>query len=314
MKIEVVIPNYNGADLIKKNLPFVIEAVKKYESFISIVDDASDPKDFQRLKASVDSLKDISPVPIRLVRNANNLGFSGTVNRAALNSTADFLVLLNSDVKPEKDFLRSVLPRFEDGNLFAVGCMDKSIEENGVVLRGRGIGSFQKGLLVHKKGDIRHENTLWVSGGSSVMRADIFQKLNGFDTLYTPFYWEDIDLSYRALKSGYSILFDKESTVEHYHEEGAIKQHSTSTRVNRIASRNQILFMWKNITDASLLFSHFFFLPLHVTQSLISGNTAFAIGLLFAILKLPYVLNSRRQAKKTFVKNDRDVIHEFQEI
>ncbi|PJE58197.1 MAG: glycosyltransferase family 2 protein, partial [Candidatus Portnoybacteria bacterium CG10_big_fil_rev_8_21_14_0_10_36_7] len=42
--------------------------------------------------------------------------------------------------------------------------------------------------------------------------------LNGFDELYSPFYWEDIDLSYRAWKTGYTVLFDPQVLVEHHHE------------------------------------------------------------------------------------------------
>ena len=107
-------------------------------------------------------------------------------------------ILFNTDVYPDKDFLTPLLSHFKDEKVFAVGCMDKSIEGKDVVLRGRGIGVWKRGFLVHEKGEIEKSDTLWVSGGSGAFRKSIWDKLGGLNELYNPFYWEDIDLSYRA--------------------------------------------------------------------------------------------------------------------
>ena len=47
---------------------------------------------------------------------------------------------------PEKDFLKPLMEHFNDESVFAVGCMDKSIENGKTVLRGRGIGKWKKGF------------------------------------------------------------------------------------------------------------------------------------------------------------------------
>ena len=39
MKIDIIIPNYNGSHLVKKNLPAVLRAIKNHHSKIIIVDD-----------------------------------------------------------------------------------------------------------------------------------------------------------------------------------------------------------------------------------------------------------------------------------
>ncbi len=309
MEIEVIIPNYNGAHLIEKNLPAVLKAVEHYNSTVTIVDDCSEIEDFQKLEHIVAKLKEKNTDQITLLRNTKNVGFSGTVNRAALASKAEFIVLLNSDVVPEKNFLNSPLSKLKaNANLFGVGCMDKSIENGNVVLRGRGVGKFERGFLVHRKGNVDKSNTLWISGGSSVVRTSLFQKIGGFDELFNPFYWEDIDLSYRALKAGYDILFDKDSVVEHRHEEGAIKKHHTSKKVRTTAYRNQIIFMWKNVTDVSLLITHIIFLPYHVINTLRTGDTAFITGYFWAKTKLPRIIAKRMSQKKMFRKSDQQVI------
>ncbi len=204
MTVSIVIPNYNGAHLLEKNLPMVIEAVHNYEekkhfdTEIIIVDDASVDDSIQEIKNQILRLRGQE---LKIIMNEKNLGFSSTVNKGVRHAKGDILVLLNTDVRPEKDFLLPLVSHFEkDDNVFAVGCMDKSIEGEKVALRGRGVGRWEKGFLMHARGEVNKNNTLWVSGGSGAFRKSIWEKLGGFNDLYNPFYWEDIDLSYRGVK------------------------------------------------------------------------------------------------------------------
>ena len=107
MKFSVIIPNYNGFELIKKNLPKVIESLSKFDAEIIIVDDASKQKEYQELKNFVSELDKRERITIKLIRNEKNLGFSSAVNKGTLESEGEFLVLLNTDVVPEKDFLNN---------------------------------------------------------------------------------------------------------------------------------------------------------------------------------------------------------------
>lgn len=310
MKLEVIIPNYNGAQLISKNLPAVINSVEHYNADITIVDDASRGEDIALLEKVIDDLSQKTKIRISLLKNTENKGFAVNVNRAALQSDSDFLILLNSDVSPEADFLKSPLHHLKkDIKLFGVGCMDKSIEGTTTVLRGRGTGTFIRGFLVHQKASIENEtNTLWISGGSSIVRTAIFKKLGGFDEVLSPFYWEDIDISYRAVKSGYSIMFDRESVVEHRHDEGSIKNNFNPYFVKTIAYRNQILFMWKNITSSTLLLSHLMLLPYHGIKTLLQKDTAFIHGLVLAVVRIPDIISKRIRQKRQYILSDYDVI------
>jgi GT2 family glycosyltransferase len=310
MSIDVIIPNYNGSHLIEKNLPAVVAAVKKYNNVqILIVDDGSKPEEQKKLSDIICKVHEKSPVKVHIQLNKRNVGFASNVNRGAHNSTADFLVLLNSDVSPERDFLDPIFPLFEkDEKLFGVGCMDKSIEGSKTVLRGRGIGLWKRGFLVHARGEVDQSDTLWISGGSSIVRREVFQKLGGFDPLYDPFYWEDIDLSYRAQKAGYSVRFEKESIVEHSHNEGAIRSTQTKERVQTIAYRNQFTFVWKNITDSKMLCSHILWLPYHFVKTLSNRDITFTRGFFLAIARLPAILLQRRKQQSLYKISDREIL------
>lgn len=314
MNISIVIPNFNGEKLLRENLPFVLSAIEEYHRGSKEVIIADDRSEDNSIAVSQEILSKIVPKDIswKVVENkTQSQGFSSNVNRGVDHAGGDIVILLNTDVKPEKDFLEPLLKHFADQSVFAVGCVDKSIEDGKIILRGRGIGTFKNGFLVHSAGNIEKSSTLWVSGGSSAFRKDIWKTLGGFNVLYDPFYWEDIDLSYRAQKIGKKIIFEKKSIVVHEHSTGSIKSHYSPYDVKVIAYCNQFLFVWLNITDWNLVLKHLFYIPYHVLNALKGKDTAFLLGFLRATRKLPKALLYRRKMKKQFVKSDREILSQY---
>lgn len=301
MKVDIVIPNFNGVNILEKNLPTVLKVNLINE--VIIVDDGSTDN-------SVEFIKKHYP-RVKVVESKINRGFAVSVNRGFEFSQSDFVLLLNSDVIPEKDCLRYLLPHFDEKKVFAVGCLEKSIEGEEIIFRGRGIGSFQKGFLFHQRGEIDKNYTLWVSGGAGIFRKNLWVKLGGLDTIYDPYYWEDIDVSYRALKSGYKVLFERKSVVTHSHEQGAIKQNYSQAHIKSIAYRNQILFVWLNITDRIYIFSHLLYLPYHLIRALFFLDTPFLVGVILAFICMNKVIDRRRKNKSLAIISDRDVLKNF---
>ena len=160
---------------------------------------------------------------------------------------------------------------------------------------------------MHERGEIDKNTTLWVSGGAGMFRRKIWEELGGLQELYNPFYWEDIDLSYRALKSGYKILFEKRSIVSHYHEEGIIKTTIRVSEITTVAYRNQFIFVWTNITDPFYLISHILLLPYYLLKSIKTDNILIK-GFFRAVLKLPRILPVRRRNLKKFILTDKEIL------
>jgi len=315
MKISIVIPNYNGEEILRKNLPKVFESLLSYKEGkveVVVTDDASIDGSLallESLKSKINS--SYSNMGFKIIRNEKNLGFSSNVNKAVKNASGEILVLLNTDVVPKQDFLIPLLSHFSDTNVFAVGCMDESMEKHEVILRGRGVGVWKRGFLVHSRGEVDKTNTLWVGGGSGAFRKSIWDRLGGFSELYNPFYWEDIDLSYRALKSGYKIVFEPKSVVIHEHEKGSIKSTYSDFEVKTIAYRNQFIFVWKNTTDLDLQLLHLLWLPYHLIKALIKKDWSFLIGLIKAFILLPKIVKSSFNLQKLFIKKDKEILEGF---
>jgi len=321
MNVSIIIPNYNGEDLLRKNLPKVIKIAESYRRGnieIIVIDDCSTDNSVKVIKDLIQISESNHKISFKIIQNEKNLGFPPTVNKAARQASGEIFILLNTDVSPEENFLEPLIKNFEDHRVFAVGCMDKSIDlpagkaGNGkIVFRGRGLGRWEKGFLVHKRGEIDKNNTLWVSGGSGAFRKSIWDKLSGFNELYAPFYWEDIDLSYRALKSGYKIVFESQSIVVHEHEKGAIKSKYSDFAIKVISYKNQFIFVWENATDLFLELSYFFWIPYHFIKAFLRLDFAFFLGFLRALILLPKIIQSSFRAQKLFIKSDKELIKEF---
>ncbi len=243
MKISIVIPNWNGAEKLSKHLPNVLVAAKySHVSEIIVADDASTDNSLEVLATDFPEIK--------VVKREKNGGFASNVNFGVSYTDADFIVLLNSDASPKKDFLDAVLPHFNNKEVFAVGC-----NTGGSWARA----DFKDGYFWHNQASDKPKEshqTLWVSGGSGIFRKSVWDELGGLDTLFDPFYEEDLDLGYRATKRGYINLWEPKSVVEHYREEGVIAQNFKQDKINKIAQRNQLIFIWKNITSSQLFTQH----------------------------------------------------------
>lgn len=298
MKATIVIPNWNGAHLLRKNLSQVINASRGSE--LIVVDDASTDD-------SVVFIRENFP-NITVLQTQRHSGFPASVNMGVKYASGDIIVLLNTDVVPENNFLLPLLSCFDKPDVFAVGCLEKSHEQEGIVQRGRGIAKWIRGFYVHRLGVVGKNTTAWVSGGSGAFRRQLWLNLGGLDEMFSPFYWEDIDISYRALKSGYTLIFEKESVVHHYHDDGAIKSTYTPEFVTIISYRNQLLFVWKNLSNLSIWVEHLFWLPIQLLRSLVMGRSAMLQGFLYGLKLLPSVFEARRRLSKTWKISDKQVV------
>jgi GT2 family glycosyltransferase len=244
MKASIVIPNWNGRELLEQHLPRVLAAAGGSE--VIVVDDASTDDSVALVERSFPS--------VRLVRRERNGGFSAACTSGVEAAGGDVIVLLNSDVEPRGDFLPPLLEHFVANDVFAVSCL--GLREDGIT-PGQGMKApcFRRGLL---KFDSVFDTcgpapSFYAVGGHCALSKRKFLELGGFDELFGPFYWEDVDLCYRAWKRGWRTLFEPRSVVVHMHHTGTIKSFFGRQRAKGISHRNRLLFIWKNISSTRIL-------------------------------------------------------------
>lgn len=303
LSVSVVIPNYNGETLMPKHLPNVIKYSQGAE--IIVVDDASTDDSLGMLKRDF-------PQVVRVALKENSR-FAAACNAGFNKAKGDIVVLLNSDVSPRKGYLEPLIKHFKDESIFSVGS--KEIEEikGKKISSGRALGSFKRGLLVHHRPDNQEKSTtLWTTGGSMAVNRKIWISIGGMDTLFKPAYWEDIEICYRAQKRGYKVIFEPKSVVEHHHETTNVSALGKPV-MNVAAFKNQLLFIWKNITDTSLIIKHLFWLPYHLIITSIKTKGLFFKGFTLAVRQLPEALKKRAAEKKQALYSDQQVLAPYSE-
>jgi GT2 family glycosyltransferase/glycosyltransferase involved in cell wall biosynthesis len=182
-------------------------------------------------------------------------------NRAGVeHATRDVLVFLNNDMIVQPGFLGPLLDGLRDPRVFAVAAEvffkdpAKRREET-----GRTRGEVRSGWLKlahvlpsRDERELEFVPTLWAGGGSAAFDRSIYAAIGGFDTLYDPFYMEDMGLSYEAWKRGFRVLFTARSAVLHEHR-GTSRKAFGDEFVDAMIRRNQHLFVWRNFTADALL-------------------------------------------------------------
>src|SRR5208337_2406029 len=112
---SVVIPTWNGKDLLEKFLPSVVAALAANPANeIVVVDNGS-------TDGSAEFVRSAFP-QVKLLALTTNLGFGGGSNAGFRAASNDIVVLLNNDMRVDVGFLGPLLEGFADSEVFSVSC------------------------------------------------------------------------------------------------------------------------------------------------------------------------------------------------
>ncbi len=305
-RATIIIPNWNGRELLEQCLPSVVEAVKSdgegHE--IIVVDNHSSDDSVPFLKANYPEVK--------VLELDSNRGFAGGCNAGVAESQTEIIVFLNNDMIVDQGFLRPLLDGFNDETVFAVSSqihfwdVEKRREETGQTRGFLKLGFLQ---VVHDEpGDAdQGRPVLYAGGGSSAFDRNKFLALGGFDELFQPFYWEDTDISYRAWKRGWKVLYEPRSVVHHKHR-GTIGKAYDADFTHKAVNRNHFLFLWKNFTDTRLLLLHPFVLLGRLVWNYMLGNYTYLAAFASAVGQLGEVWQRRGRENRSGRLSDREVL------
>jgi GT2 family glycosyltransferase len=248
MKATVIIVNHNGRDLLAESVPAALAAARAAgEHDVVVADDASSDD-------SVAFVQDNFPEAKALALPKG--GFGAACNTAVAAAESEAAVILNNDVVVTTDFLPPLLDDLGQPDVFAVGC--KFLNPDGTLtdaLGNRTSGEWQGGLL-HIRHETRPERLtetcpqLYPNGGGMAFWRDKWLELGGFDPLFRPLYWEDVDIGYRAWGRGWRVLFEPRSIVHHDQGSTMARLHRPA-HIERMSAKNGILFAWKNLLDGA---------------------------------------------------------------
>jgi len=298
--ITVVIPNFNGAHLLRKNLPSVISALKLYSggSSIVVVDDGS-------VDDSLAVLNQEFP-QVEVVVHDENKGFAEAIHTGVNAAKTELLFLLNSDVEVQADIFAPLVSYFDDPNTFSVNPL--IYDEQGKVKRHSwNLRQFKAGSLklidwnlsdaLSRRSKGERLPTAYAHGGSFMVRKSMFLALEGFHPIYKPFYSEDYDLGLRAWARGWKSYFEPSVHIVHQ-SLGSIRSNVKFNYVKCIRRRNRYILEWMHLSKSQLIFSAIPFSLLQLLGELVIFDRVNLKGFYLFLKKLPEVIKARRDLSK----------------
>jgi len=244
--LSIVIPTYNAVGKVEGLLTRLCHFHTKYGSGCEVIvsDDASTDGTAAKLRNQFPWLT--------VVEGRTNRGFGANVMAGAAHAKNEYLATLNTDIElvgnPFKDLidelerhprLFATMPLIYNRRLEKVENLSRLYGRRGLVwhteLPEEEQWSNMLRELLSSAADIKSRLHDVAGTGRPILsvlcaaafvcRRERFEQLGGFDPRYFPFYWEDVDLDYKARRSGWRCAVVPRAAVIHRHSETIDQVH-----------------------------------------------------------------------------------------
>lgn len=251
IKTAVVILNWNGLFWLQKFLNETVNLTADDETVVYVADNGSSDGSVEWVSNNCSGA--------RLIKFEKNHGFAEGYNLALREISAQYYVLLNSDVEVTDGWLKPLI-RFMDDNHDTASCQPKIksyalrdhfeyagaaggfIDRFGYTFcRGRIFDIIEKDYGQYDD----YKDIFWSTGACMVVRADSWKKCHGFDNDFFA-HMEEVDLCWRFHRAGFRVSYIPESLV--YHVGGGILPYE-STLKTYLNFRNNLYMLYKNLPD-----------------------------------------------------------------
>jgi glycosyltransferase involved in cell wall biosynthesis len=210
--ISVVIPTYNGERTIGKTIESIRDQEYAGEIEIIVVNDRSTDS----------TLKVVEQYPVKIINNDKNLGLAYSVNKGVRAAKYEIVSVIHEDiVLINKQWFKKLVPYLKDkvAVVSSPVIVSKEIYER--------FGFWEKALFSWDlKENYKNSVEICTDGYSEfknvIFRKGTFLKLGGLDGDTYRAACEDVDLSMKLFKEGYTMV-SVPTPVHHLHSSRAAK-------------------------------------------------------------------------------------------
>lgn len=248
-QIAIVILNWNGEKLFDTFLPSVLKYSNSENVQIIVADNASTDNSVEHLKKFYPSVK--------VITLSLNFGFAEGYNQALQNVDAEYLVLINSDIKVTENWIDCCISKFrEDDKIVAIQPKILSFNQPEFFEYAGAAGGFLdkfgypfcRGRILNRIeedfGQYNEQSQIfWASGACMFIRNNAFKTAGGFDGNFWA-HMEEIDLCWRLKNQGFKIVYEPQSVV--YHLGGGTLSYGSPKKIY-LNFRNNLFMLFKNL-------------------------------------------------------------------
>ena len=249
LKLAVVLLNYNGESLLERFLPGVLQSSPS--DSVYLIDNASTDE-------SLVYLSDHLPAD-RLITLERNQGYAGGYNAGLAQISAEYYVLLNTDVEVKEGWWAPMLSFMEhhpevgacQPKMLAYGKEPPRFDYAGAAggyidllgypyCRGRIFETIEEDRGQYDGVPMACD---WASGACCMVRASAFWEVGAFDASFF-MHMEEIDLCWRLHEAGYKVYCCADASVSHLGG-GTLPMHSSRKVFYNL--RNNLLLLYKHL-------------------------------------------------------------------
>ncbi|WP_411895407.1 glycosyltransferase family 2 protein [Winogradskyella sp. A2] len=263
MKLSVIILNYNVKYFLELCLKSVEKAIRTIDGEIIVVDNASNDDSCEMVRSKFPKVK--------LIENHDNLGFSKGNNIGVAMAKGEYLCILNPDtVVAEDTFIELIEFYAQTKNTGIVGCQLIDGKGNYLPESKRNIPtpiiSLKKMLGMDKSYYANYLDKDEVGivdvfvGAFMFLKSKTYNEVGGFDEDYF-MYGEDIDLSYKIKKAGYTNYYYGKTSLVHFKGESTMKNSVYAKRFH-----NAMQIFYKKHFKSNVIFNAVVWLGIKVLQ------------------------------------------------
>ena len=210
-EVSVIMVTWGKAELALESLK-ALQARTDGCYEVILVDNGSQDGTRERLASEVEGAT--------LVPLSTNVGFGSGSNVGAMNAVAPLLCFLNSDAVVLEGWLPPLLSRLRDPSIGAVvPCLlnpDGTLQEAGSCVKGDGFTfPYGSGDDPERPPYRFARDVDYGSGACLMVRRSCFEAVGGFDSIFDPAYFEDVDLCLALRERGARTVYEPNSRVVH---------------------------------------------------------------------------------------------------
>jgi GT2 family glycosyltransferase len=256
MRVAAVIPNWNGASLLRDLLPTIAAQTRPFDDVLVVDNGSTD-----------DSVAFAEQWGAKVLQLGRNRGFAAAVNAGVANSDADAVAILNNDVKLRPDWLTVSASRIADPAFtFVTGKVLSDADPSRI---DASFDALCRGACALRCGAGRPDGPYWsrerrvqfAPFTAILIRRAIYQEVGGLDEAFES-YLEDVEFGLRCASRRYTGLYEPRAVAMH---RGSATLGAWNPTTVRNIARNQVLLVARHYNGPALLR---FGWPIAVSQAL----------------------------------------------
>ena len=213
--------------------------------------------------------RNLPPWPgLTVLHNDSNVGFGPACNQGVNAASGEFVILLNNDAQMKPGCVKSLLKQLQDDQKVGAAVpkvlsFDGGLQEAGCFISQSGDGKFVGLGDDHRRPRYNYSRSLdYGSAVAFAIRTELFRELGGFDDIYAPAYYEDVDLCMRIRASSLLIRYVPEAVIAHHLSKTSSGAQGFENKMRLVVrNKQEFLSRWQRELLANQLRLIAFYLP-----------------------------------------------------